>query len=133
MKDRNAYSANYTRSINSNLPTLSVYNLIHREAVFKQIDNALSKNSCVAINAFAGTGMTTLAKDYGRKQIEEAKKIVRFINADSVYKIKEAYRQLAKELAIYITDKKEGEIIRLVCNKIANLNLFWVYSPPLAA
>ncbi|WP_342169818.1 tetratricopeptide repeat protein [Rickettsia endosymbiont of Seladonia tumulorum] len=122
LKDRNVYSAGYIGSVNSNLPILSIHNLIHREEAFKQIDNALSKNSYVAISAFAGTGKTTLAKDYGRKQRDEAKKIVRFINADSAYKINEAYRQLAKELAIYITDKKEGEIIRLVCNKIANLN-----------
>lgn len=81
MKNRNAYSVNYTGSISSNLPTLSVYNLIRRENAFKQIDNALSKNSYVTISAFAGTGKITLAKDYSRKQIDDAKKIVCFINA----------------------------------------------------
>ncbi|ASX28271.1 hypothetical protein BA173_05610 [Rickettsia sp. MEAM1 (Bemisia tabaci)] len=119
MKNRNAFISN---TINSNLPILSIHNLIHREAVFKQIDNALSKNSCVAISAFAGTGKTTLAKDYGRKQIEEAKKIVRFINTDSAYKINEAYRQLAKELGIYTIGEKEEDITRLIHENIAKLN-----------
>ncbi|WP_233418936.1 hypothetical protein [Rickettsia tamurae] len=49
----------------------------------QKIEKALSKNSFVAISAYAGTGKSTIAIEYGRKQRDEAKKIVRFINADS--------------------------------------------------
>ncbi|WP_341790793.1 hypothetical protein [Rickettsia endosymbiont of Polydrusus tereticollis] len=60
--------------------------------------------------------------EYGRRQKEEVKKIVRFINADSADKIFEAYRQLAKEFTIYTIGEKEEDIIRLVHERIANLN-----------
>jgi|GEM_PF-6037247 len=123
LKDRNAYYSNNIKSINSNLPTLIIHSLIHRKDVFTQIDTVLRTEQCVAISAFAGTGKTTLAMEYGRKQIKEAKKIVRFINADSAYKIAETYRQLTKELSINVEAEKEEEIIiNLVCNKINNLN-----------
>nr|WP_233417569.1 NTPase [Rickettsia conorii] len=59
---------------------------------------------------------------YGDRQTQAKKKIVRFINVDSADKVLEAYRQLAKEFTIYVIDEKEENIIRLVHERIANLN-----------
>lgn len=44
------------------------------------------------------------------------------INVDSADKVLEAYRQLVKEFTIYVIDEKEENIIRLVHERIANLN-----------
>ncbi|WP_241760901.1 MULTISPECIES: hypothetical protein [spotted fever group] len=95
------------KNIISNLPPLSDHNLITCEKILQKIEKALSKNSFVAISAYAGTGKSTIAIEYGRKQRDEAKKIVRFINADSSSKINGAYRQLAEEL-LYNRRKRRG-------------------------
>ena len=116
------------KNIISNLPLLSVHNIITREKVFQEIGNILSKEQCVIISAFAGTGKTTLAIDYGGKQRDEAKKIVRFINADSADKVLETYQKLAEELGINIKDEtEESVVISLVNKKIANLKPFTLF------
>ncbi|AAY60876.1 AAA domain protein [Rickettsia felis str. Pedreira] len=88
----------------------------------QKIEEVLSEKRFVTVSAFAGTGKSTIAIEYGCKQRDEAKKIVRFIYADSAYKVLEAYRQLAKEFAIYTIGEKKEDIIRLVHERIANLN-----------
>ncbi|WP_410176359.1 tetratricopeptide repeat protein [Rickettsia hoogstraalii] len=109
------------KNIISNLPLLSDHNLITREKILQKIEKVLSEKQFISISAFAGTGKSTISIEYGRKQRDEAKKIVRFIYADSADKIFEAYRQLAKEFAIYTIGEKEEDIIRLVHERIANL------------
>ncbi|MFP3011794.1 MAG: NB-ARC domain-containing protein [Rickettsia sp.] len=127
LENSNAYTSNesikVTENIISNLPPLSTYNLIVRNEILQKIEETLNKKRFVTVSAYAGTGKTNIAIEYGRKQRDKAKKIVRFINADSSSKINGAYRQLAEELGINVREEKEEEIIiRLVCNKIANLN-----------
>ncbi|WP_050542979.1 AAA family ATPase [Rickettsia honei] len=95
--------------------------IVHNE-ILQQIEETLNEKRFVTISAFAGAGKTTLAIKYGDRQTQAKKKIVRFINADSVDKVLEAYRQLAKEFTIYVIDEKEENIIRLVHERIANLN-----------
>ncbi len=116
------YGKHYNdKNIISNLPLLSDHNLITREKILQKIEKVLSEKQFISISAFAGTGKSTISIEYGRKQRDEAKKIVRFIYADSADKIFEAYRQLAKEFAIYTIGEKEEDIIRLVHERIANL------------
>ncbi|WP_238375596.1 AAA family ATPase [Rickettsia massiliae] len=86
------------------------------------MEETLNEKRFVTVSAFAGAGKTTLAIKYGDRQTQAQKKIVRFINADSADKVLEAYRQLAKEFTIYVIDEKEENIIRLVHERIANLN-----------
>ncbi|QQV74492.1 hypothetical protein H6P87_00026 [Rickettsia tillamookensis] len=125
LEDSNAYTTNesikVTENIISNLPPLSTYNLIVRNEILQEIEETLNEKRFITVSAFAGTGKSTIAIEYGSKQRDEAKKIVRFINADSADKIFEAYRQLAKEVAIYTIGEKEEDIIRLVHERIANL------------
>ncbi|WP_227779867.1 ATP-binding protein [Rickettsia sp. Tenjiku01] len=103
--------------------SLSTYNLIVYNEILQQIEETLNEKRFVTISAFAGAGKTTLAIKYGDRQTQAKKKIVRFINADSADKVLEAYRQqLAKEFTIYVIDEKEENIIRLVHERIANLN-----------
>ena len=126
LEDYNVYAFNKsikaTIDINSNLPPLSTYNLIIRNEILQQIEKDLNERKFVAICAFAGTGKTTLAIKYGREQIDDAKKIVRFIKADSAYKIAEAYIQFAKEFGIYTIGEKGEDITRLIHENIAKLN-----------
>jgi tetratricopeptide (TPR) repeat protein len=125
LEDSNAYTTNesikVTENIISNLPSLSTYNLIIRNEILQKIEETLNEKRFVTVSAFAGTGKSTISIEYGSKQRDEAKKIVRFIYADSADKIFEAYRQLAKEFAIYTIGEKEEDIIRLVHERIANL------------
>ncbi|WP_085065595.1 NB-ARC domain-containing protein [Rickettsia peacockii] len=95
--------------------------IVHNE-ILQQIEETLNEKRFVTISAFAGAGKTTLAIKYGDRQTQAKKKIVRFINVDSADKVLEAYRQLAKEFTIYVIDEKEENIIRLVHERIANLN-----------
>ena len=126
LEDCNAYTPNesikVTENIISNLPPLSTYNLIVRNEILQQIEETLNEKRFVTVSAFVGAGKTTLAIKYGDRQTQAKKKIVRFINADSADKVLEAYRQLAKEFTIYVIDEKEENIIRLVHERIANLN-----------
>ncbi|ABV75625.1 MULTISPECIES: NB-ARC domain-containing protein [spotted fever group] len=95
--------------------------IVHNE-ILQQIEETLNEKRFVTISAFAGAGKTTLAIKYGDRQTQAKKKIVRFINVDSADKVLEAYRQLVKEFTIYVIDEKEENIIRLVHERIANLN-----------
>ncbi|BBM90859.1 NTPase [Rickettsia conorii subsp. heilongjiangensis] len=95
--------------------------IVHNE-ILQQIEETLNEKRFVTVSAFAGAGKTTLAIKYGDRQTQAKKKIVRFINTDSADKVLEAYRQLAKEFTIYVIDEKEENIIRLVHERIANLN-----------
>ncbi|QWB85983.1 hypothetical protein JRD95_00025 [Rickettsia parkeri] len=95
--------------------------IVHNE-ILQQIEETLNEKRFVTISAFAGAGKTTLAIKYGDRQTQAKKKIVRFINVDSADKVLEAYKQLAKEFTIYVIDEKEENIIRLVHERIANLN-----------
>ncbi|MGN7619865.1 MAG: AAA family ATPase [Rickettsia amblyommatis] len=126
LEDYNAYTLNESikviENIISNLLPLSTYNLIVRNEILQQIEETLNEKRFVTVSAFAGAGKTTLAIKYGDRQTQAKKKIVRFINADSADKVLEAYRQLAKEFTIYVIDEKEENIIRLVHERIANLN-----------
>ncbi|MFV9873609.1 MAG: NB-ARC domain-containing protein, partial [Rickettsia slovaca] len=90
--------------------------------ILQQIEETLNEKRFVTISAFAGAGKTTLAIKYGDRQTQAKKKIVRFINVDSADKVLEACRQLTKEFTIYVIDEKEENIIRLVHERIANLN-----------
>ncbi|AFB22804.1 NB-ARC domain-containing protein [Rickettsia rickettsii] len=95
--------------------------IVHNE-ILQQIEETLNEKRFVTISAFAGAGKTTLAIKYGDRQTQAKKKIVSFINVDSADKVLEAYRQLVKEFTIYVIDEKEENIIRLVHERIANLN-----------
>ncbi|AFC74220.1 NB-ARC domain protein [Rickettsia parkeri str. Tate's Hell] len=95
--------------------------IVHNE-ILQQIEETLNEKRFVTINALAGAGKTTLAIKYGDRQTQAKKKIVRFINVDSADKVLEAYKQLAKEFTIYVIDEKEENIIRLVHERITNLN-----------
>ncbi|AEV91717.1 NB-ARC domain-containing protein [Rickettsia slovaca] len=95
--------------------------IVHNE-ILQQIEETLNEKRFVTISAFAGAGKTTLAIKYGDRQTQAKKKIVRFINVDSADKVLEACRQLTKEFTIYVIDEKEENIIRLVHERIANLN-----------
>nr|WP_016925875.1 AAA family ATPase [Rickettsia conorii] len=95
--------------------------IVHNE-ILQQIEETLNEKRFVTISAFAGAGKTTLAIKYGDRQTQAKKKIVCFINVDSADKVLKAYRQLAKEFTIYVIDEKEENIIRLVHERIANLN-----------
>ncbi|GAA5251726.1 P-loop NTPase family protein [Candidatus Rickettsia kedanie] len=124
LEDSNAYTNNesikVTENIISNVPPLSTYNLIVRNEILQKIEETLNKKRFVTVSAFAGTGKSTIAIAYGGKQRDEAKKIVRFIYADSANKVLGTYRQLAEELGINIKNKTEKLIISLVNKKIAN-------------
>ncbi|WP_395476253.1 hypothetical protein [Rickettsia endosymbiont of Pantilius tunicatus] len=126
LENLNAYNSHEliesTKNINSNLFSLLPYNLIRREDILQDIEKNLNEKQFITISEYPGIGKSTLAIEYGREQRDKTKKIVRFINADSAYKIFEAYIQLAKEFSIYTTGEKEEDITRLVHENIAKLN-----------
>ncbi|HJK86923.1 MAG TPA: tetratricopeptide repeat protein [Candidatus Megaira endosymbiont of Nemacystus decipiens] len=108
----------------SNLPKkLPIF--VGRQDVMQQIETILLKNSAVAISAFAGTGKSSTAIEYGHKVKEEGA-LVRFITAETADKLNSSYRELAKELAIDLNlcmDSKQNlnmqEVFRLVHQKSA--------------
>ncbi|HJK87158.1 MAG TPA: tetratricopeptide repeat protein [Candidatus Megaira endosymbiont of Nemacystus decipiens] len=108
----------------SNLPKkLPIF--VGRQDVMKQIETILLKNSAVAISAFAGTGKSSTAIEYGHKMKEEGA-LVRFITAATPDKLNISYRELAKELGINLNlcmDNKNNlnmeEVFRLVHQKSA--------------
>ncbi|KJV89685.1 tetratricopeptide repeat protein [Rickettsia bellii] len=126
LENLNAYNSHELiesiKNINSNLSSLLPYNLIRREDILQDIEKNLNEKQFITISGYTGIGKSTLAIEYGREQRDKAKKIVHFINADSAYKITEAYIQFAKEFSIYTTGEKEEDITRLIHENIAKLN-----------
>ncbi|HJK86939.1 MAG TPA: tetratricopeptide repeat protein [Candidatus Megaira endosymbiont of Nemacystus decipiens] len=108
----------------SNLPKkLPIF--VGRQDVMKQIETILLENSAVAISAFAGTGKSSTAIEYGHKVKEEGA-LVRFITAETADKLNSSYRELAKELGINLNlcmDNNKNlniqEVFRLVNQKSA--------------
>lgn len=93
-----AVAHNSSYKIFSNLPKrLALF--VGRDEVMKEIDVLLSSNSAVSIGAFAGTGKSSTAIEYGHKMKEEGA-LVRFIMSETTDKINTSYRELAQELGI---------------------------------
>jgi hypothetical protein len=105
-------NADYKGNVIANDLPARVNNFVGRKDVFHQIDKVLCANQIVAINAFAGTGKSSTALEYGYKA-EDNGKIVRWFDSDAPDKIKANYRQLATDLGIKFEQKtaSEGEDI----------------------
>ncbi len=121
------YSEVHNNSIAHYLPE-RIHNFIGREKVFTQIDEILSidTNQCVAINAFAGTGKSSTALEYGHREQDKNQKkgtakIVRWFDSDTSDKIEISYRNLAESLGIDKTRDKKI-LINLVNDAITRLD-----------
>ena len=110
LKDQSALHVKIAHSsegaIANNLTT-RVSNFIGRSDIFSKIDHVLKDNQIVAINAFAGTGKSSTALEYGHLQSETGK-IVRWFDSDSADKVKANYKQLALDLGINISQEEES-------------------------
>jgi ATP/maltotriose-dependent transcriptional regulator MalT len=109
---------NDSNIIANDLPA-RINNFVGREEVLSKINEILSTNQVVVINAFAGTGKSSTALEYGHLQ-SKAGKIVRWFNADSADKIKENYKQLASDLGIDITHIDTEQQQKILVNSVNN-------------
>jgi tetratricopeptide (TPR) repeat protein len=106
-----SHQDDYKGNVIANDLPAKLNNFVGRKDVFSEIDKILASNQIVAINAFAGTGKSSTALEYGYR-VEDEGKIVRWFDSDTNEKIEANYRQLASDLGIKLeeinADPKQG-------------------------
>jgi DNA-binding CsgD family transcriptional regulator len=93
---------------------------IGRDKELQLLTQNFVKNNIAIITGRAGVGKSSLAIQFGKRQKDDM--IVRFFDADSISKINEKYRELASELNINTNQQNKDFIMKLVNNKLENLN-----------
>ena len=111
---------------NRTLPTLTSKLLHERlgdefvnQGVFERIDTALNNGKKAVISAFAGTGKSTNANEYGH-YLKDSGKIVRWLSSDSDTKVKIDYDQIALELGVKVDGVDKSKIIDQVNRKLTD-------------
>lgn len=96
------------------VPLERIQNFVGREEVFKQLDEVLDGEQCVALSGLDGIGKSSAALEYAYRQ-KSTGKIVRWFNADSKIKVNAEYRKIARELGL-IVESLDPEIITGLVN-----------------
>jgi trehalose utilization protein len=109
-----------TLNLTSYLPPSLGSHYISRADELNQIDHLLAEHAYVIISGEPGFGKTSLATEYGYRQINRPNnaRIVIRIDADSREKIEGAYRDIATELGIRTEQQTPEMIMRLVYSQI---------------
>ena len=103
--------------IASSLPEETTKHYIKPEGVFETIDDILTYNRRAIITAFAGTGKTICALQYGYRQHLNGT-IVRWFKSDTKEKLDKSYRNFGEKLGVKIVGLTQKEIIDSVNGKL---------------
>ena len=116
-----AYSVKGKQLLNnrliSHLPFESLKDYVEPVETFKIIDNILNIDQKAIVSAFAGSGKTSCALEYGYKEKRQGK-IVRWFDSSSKEKLDLNYKVFAEMLGIDVISLDQSMIINLVNNKI---------------
>ena len=92
---------------------------IGRENELRQIGHFLNEHNIIIITGRGGIGKSSCAIEYGKRNRQG--KIIRYFNAESINKIDQQYKELAREFNIDVDTQQRNVIMQLINNKLSTI------------